>query len=84
MSVLDFNIVAPPVSQPPPRKLRGAALARLCRKDPAIAAVIAVDLSYGRIEVERPTTEQSIALAGTTASDYSAARAKAAAARSRR
>lgn len=71
-----------PATQPAPRKLSGAALARLCRQHPAKAPKIAVDIRYGRIELTRPTATQAIALVGTEWADYD--RAKAAAMRSRR
>jgi hypothetical protein len=70
-----FNIVPSPAAQPAPRVITGRALERLCgSNNPAAAAKLAVDLTYGRAVLVRPTAEQSIAMTGTTISGYSAVR----------
>ena len=75
MSVLAFDTIAKPASQPAPRTISGRAVERLCRRnDPVAAAALAVDLAAGLVVLTRLTPEQALQLTKVTASEYCAAR----------
>ena len=79
MSVIAFDIASSvPASQPAPRVISGSTLARLCRHNPTVAAALAVDIRYGRVELVRPTATQAQALTGTDWAGYDRAKAVAA------